>query len=149
MIDPVTAGAVISGLVGTLTAYMNYRVGMKQAEQKTAAEPAKPDDTTLKQGEQVLATVESAVATHGTPAEQTALTGYQQAPTMYQPLLEQALTAIAQRAPDVAQQLQTLARDHDVQTGGVTVTASGERSVAGVNFTNSPISTGDTTQPKG
>jgi hypothetical protein len=117
--DPVTAGAAITGLVTALTAYMKYRVDMKQAAQQGTPEPEKPAAPVLEQGQQALEVVERGMATHGTDDEKTALAVFQQNPTMFRLVLEEALKSAMQRSPEFAQQLQTLAHHAHLQTGGV------------------------------
>ena len=99
MIDPATATAVISGLVSTLTAYLTYRVNIKQAGQK-AAEAAKPDDTTMKQAETALPVVRDGVKQYGDQREQLALANFESDPEMYGDVLTKVLTGIATRQPE-------------------------------------------------
>lgn len=136
MIDPTTASAVISGLVTSLTSYMTYRVNMKKAEYEAKAPTEKPDNKTMEQGEAGLAVIEQGIKQHGTPDEQTALMGFQQNPTMFRPVLEDALRSLAVRSPEFAQQLQSLAQQANIQLGGIqgTVNVSGQGKVYGNAF---------------
>lgn len=145
MIDPVTATAVVSGLVNTLTAYMTYKVGMSKGGQEHISHPAQNPALVQKQGEAALAVAEGAVSVHGNVDEQTALTGFLQNPKLFRTVLEEALTTLALREPDVLRQFQSIAGQ--ATSGGASVTASGERSVAGLNWSGSTIVTGDNNQP--
>ncbi len=89
----------------------------------------------------MLAVIQDAVGTHGTLDERTALIGFQQNPAMFRPVLEQALLTLATREPGLLRQFQTIAEQATV--GGTTITASGDRSVAGLNISGSTIITGD------
>jgi len=117
MADPVTIGAVITGLVGALTAYMNYRVGMKQAEQKGAAPPAKSEEAA--KGETAIEVVKAGIERHGNEDERADLANFERNPQRYQYGLARALADIAAREPAFAQQLQTLAQQANIQTGGI------------------------------
>jgi len=148
MTDPVTLGTIISGLVSALSAYMTYKVGMKQAEQKSAPAPAKPDERTLKQGEQAMEIVKVGVAQHGDADEQADLVSFERNPQRYQDTLTKVMTDIAAREPTFTQQLQTLAQQANIQTGGVqgSVNVSGEGKVdqaAGVNTGTMTYQAGD------
>jgi hypothetical protein len=129
MIDPSTASTIITGLVSTLTAYMNYRVNIKQAEQQSKAEqtstlPAKLDDTTVKQAEAALPVVREAVKQYGDQREQTALANFEEDPEMYGTVLERVLTGIASRQPEFLHQLQTAAQQTNVQGRGVNISGN-------------------------
>jgi len=82
--------------------------------------------------------VERGIQKYGKPEEQTALAGYQQSPQLFEPVLSKVLTDIATREPAFATQLQTVAHQANIQTGGVqgSVNVSGQGKVdlaAGVN----------------
>jgi hypothetical protein len=138
MADPATIGAVITGMVSLLSAYMTYRVGMKQAEQKGSPAPAKPDEATMKQSEAALTVVKQGVEQHGDDDERADLASFERNPQRYQEALARVLTDIATRSPAFAAQLQSLAQQANIQTGGVrgSVNVSGQGKVdqaAGVN----------------
>lgn len=136
MVDPATLGVIISGLVGAYKAYAEYKATVVKAQAEQKATPAKTEAAT--KGEQVAQVVETGIQKYGKPEEQTALAGYQQSPQLFEPVLSKALTDIATREPAFAQQLQTLAQQANIQTGGVqgSVNISGQGKVdqaAGVN----------------
>jgi hypothetical protein len=129
MIDPTTASAVISGLVSILTAYMTYRVGMKQAEQQgktgqATDAPTKPEAPIVEQAEAALPVVREGVRQHGDQREQTALANFEDDPEMYGPVLERVLTGIASRQPEFLHQLQTAAQQANVQGRGVNISGN-------------------------
>ncbi len=136
MADAGTIGAVISGVVSLISAYMTYRVGMKQAEQKEAA---KPDDETLTKGEQAMAIVRTGVAQYGDEDEKADLANFERNPQRYEDNLARVLTDIAMRTPVFRQELESLTKQLDIQTGGVqgNVNVSGQGRIygpsAGVN----------------
>jgi hypothetical protein len=136
MADPVTLGVIITGLVGAYKAYTEYKVAVAKAKIDQQAAPAKTEEAA--KGEQVAQVVESGIQKYGKPEEQTALAGYQQSPQLFEPVLSKVLTDIATREPAFAQQIQTLAQQANIQTGGVqgSVNVSGQGKVdqaAGVN----------------
>lgn len=108
MVDPTAIAAVINGLVGTLSAYMTYKVGMKQAD--------RPEPVTEK--EQLAAAVTDLVQSHGTPDEALALAGFNKNPELFAEALRLALHEIASRTPAVADTLYELDR-HDASAQGV------------------------------
>jgi hypothetical protein len=119
MADQSIISAAITGVVSLLSAYMTYRVGLKQAEQKGAPAPAKPDEQTLTQGERALEIVKAGVAQHGDADEQADLASFERNPQRYQDALARVMTDIATRSPAFARQLQTLAQQANIQTGGI------------------------------
>ncbi len=131
MADPITIGiAVITGLVSAYKAYTEYRAAV--AKTGTAAAPAKTEEVT--KGEQVATVVETGIQKYGKPEEQTALAGYQQSPQLFEPVLSKVLSDIAAREPDFAGQLQTVAQQANIQTGGVqgSVNVSGQGKISGI-----------------
>lgn len=112
--DPSVIGSMVTGLVGALSAYMTYKVGMKQAEQK--ADTAKPDK--VKKGEAVAPLIEAAIQKYGRNDEKTALTGFQQNPKLFEAVLIHVLTDLATRSPEVAVQLQALSQQEGINTTG-------------------------------
>jgi hypothetical protein len=137
MAEPITIGiAVITGLVGAYKAYAEYKAAVVKAQAEQKAAPAKTED--VAKGEQVAQVVETGIQTYGKPEEQTALAGYQQSPQLFESALSKVLADVAAREPAFAQQLQTVAQQANIQTGGVhgEVNVSGAGKVdqaAGVN----------------
>lgn len=117
MADPVTLGVIITGLVGAYKAYTEYKAAVVKAQAEQKAAPAKTEEAT--KGEQVAQVVERGIQTYGKPEEQTALAGYQQSPQLFESALNKVLADIAAREPAFASQLQTLAQQANIQTGGV------------------------------
>lgn len=143
--DPAAAtilSSAITGVVSAVAAYMQYRVGMQQAEHKTEALPEKPNEQTLQQGEQALAVVQEAVANHGTKDEQIDLTNFERNPQRYEKQLAQVLGDIAAREPAFAERILTLVpqADNDSSRGTVTLNESIVTGVVG------GVITGDITQ---
>lgn len=113
MADAPTVGAVISGMVSLLSAYMTYRVGMKNAE---AATPApRPDDDTLKQGESAMNIVRTGVSQYGNEDEKANLAGFERNPQRYEQQLAQVLSEIALRYPVFRQELESFARQNEIK----------------------------------
>ena len=153
MADPITLGVIITGLVGAYKAYTEYKAAVvkAQAEQKPA--PAKTAEAA--KGEQVAQVIETGMQTYGKPEEQTALAGYQQSPQLFEPVLSKVLTDIATREPAFATQLQTVAHQANIQTGGVqgSVNVSGQGKIYGpatgvnegdITYTYNPTDKDDT-----
>ena len=124
--DPATISAGITGVVGLLSAYMQYRVGMKQAEQKGEAAPEKPDEQTLQDGEKALVVVQEAVVKHGNEDEQADLASFERNPERYQKQFEQVLLDIAAREPTFADRILKLQPQvgNDANQGSVTINNS-------------------------
>src|SRR5690349_20192987 len=97
MADPATIGAVITGMVSLVSAYMTYRVGMKQAEQKGTPAPAKPDAKTLQDGETAMTVVKQGITQYGDADEQTDLANFERNPERYRDGLARVLHDIAGR----------------------------------------------------
>jgi hypothetical protein len=131
MADPSIIGSVITGLVGALSAYMTYRVGMKQAEQNGTSKPEQSAEA--KKGETALATIQQAVQQHGDDKDRNALAQFEADPEDYRDALERKLLRLAEANPAFAQQLQTLAQQAGVQGSGVqgNVNISGQGKVYG------------------
>jgi hypothetical protein len=133
MAEPITIGvAVITGLVGAYKAYTEYKAAAAKARAEQQAAPAKTEAAA--KGQQVAEVVETGIQKYGKPEEQTALAGYQQSPQLFAPVLSKVLTDIATREPAFATQLQTLAQQANIQTGGVqgSVNNYGEGRISGV-----------------
>jgi len=132
MADPITIGvAVITGLVGAYKAYTEYKAAVLKAKAEQQAPPTKTEEAA--KGEQVAQVVETGIQQYGKPEEQTALAGYQQSPQLFEPVLSKVLTDIAAREPAFASQLQTVAQQANIQTGGVqgSVNVSGQGKIYG------------------
>lgn len=132
MADPITIGtAVITGLVGAYKAYADY----KAAAAKAAAEqqPAPPQDAEAARGAQVAPQITAAVQQHGDDKDRAALAMFADEPDTYQTALEKKLADLARRSPAFAQQLQALAQQANIPTGGVqgSVNVSGQGRVYG------------------
>ena len=117
MADPVTLGVIITGLVGAYKAYTEYKATVAKAEEKKEAAPAKSAEVT--KGEQAAPLVKAAVQQHGDAKDQRALTNFEDDPELYEGALKTMLTRLAERSPAFATQLQTLAQQANIQTGGV------------------------------
>jgi hypothetical protein len=135
MAEPMTIGiAVITGLVGAYKAYTEYKAAVAKTGEK---EPAPAKSAEVVKGEQVAQVVETGIQKYGKPEEQTALAGYQQSPQLFEPVLSKVLSDVAAREPAFAGQLQTVAQQANIQTGGVqgSVNVSGGKVdlAAGVN----------------
>lgn len=137
MLDPAIAQMMITGLINTLTAYMTYKVGMKQAE---AQQPAPPPPATVQQGEAALAVVERGITASGTPEAQTALTGFKQNPEMFKGLLLQVLTDLVQRDAAFAQEVQALVgKGEPAPTAPLTQTATGSGIAQATHGSNASV----------
>lgn len=129
IVDPATASAIISGLVGTLTAYLNYQVSLKQSEQLgttevTTAKTAKPDEATIKQAEAALPMVRDSMKEYGDQREQVALANFESDPEMYGSVIEKVITNIANRQPEFMRQLQMVAQQTNVERRSVNIAGS-------------------------
>ncbi len=132
MADPVTiSAAVIGALVSLMTGYMQYRAAVETAKQNKKPEPAKPPEAN--QGQRALTVIREGIVTHGNDDEQADLANFERNPQRNRGDLERAMTDLAQRSDPFAQQLQTLAQQANIQTGGVqgTVNVSGQGKVYG------------------
>lgn len=115
MADPVTLGVIITGLVGAYKAYAEYKAAVAGKQQ--AAAPAKSAE--IVKGEQIAPLVNEAVQQHGDAKEQTTLALFADDPNTYREALQRTLISLAERNPAFAQQLQTIAQQANIQTGGV------------------------------
>jgi len=137
MAEITIATAVITGLVGAYKAYTEYKAAVVKAQAEQKAAPAKTEEAA--KGEQVATVVETGIQQYGKPEEQTALAGYQQSPQLFEPVLTKVLADVAAREPAFAGQLQTVAQQANIQTGGIKgeVNVSGQGKIygtaAGVN----------------
>ncbi len=129
MADPITIGVIITGLVGAYKAYTEYKAAVvkAQAEQKSA--PAKSAEAT--KGEQAAPLVKAAVQQHGDAKAQQTLALFEDDPDTYDEALRKVLTRLAEQNTAFATQLQTVAQQANIQTGGVqgSVNVSGEGKV--------------------
>jgi hypothetical protein len=135
MADPVTLGVIITGLVGAYKAYADYKAAVVKAAAKQAPAPAK--SAAAVQGEQVAPIITAGVEQHGGDDDHAALASFARNPARYEDVLRKVLADIAARSQPFAQQLQTLAQQAQIQTGGVqgsvTVTGKVIGTVTGVN----------------
>jgi len=136
MADPVTLGVIITGLVGAYKAYTDYKAAVAKTEAEKKAAPTK--DAEAAKGEQAAPLVKAAVQQHGDTKDQRALENFEDDPELYEGALKTMLTRLADRSPAFAGQLQSLAQQANIQTGGVqgSVNVSGQGKVdqaAGVN----------------
>jgi hypothetical protein len=135
MADPVTLGVIITGLVGAYKAYTDYKAAVVKTGEKEVA-PTKSAEAA--KGEQAVPLVKAAVQQHGEVKDQRALANFEDDTELYEGALKTMLTRLADRSPAFATQLQTLAQQANIQTGGVqgSVNVSGQGKVdqaAGVN----------------
>jgi hypothetical protein len=135
MADPISLGVIITGLVGAYKAYADYKAAVVKAQAEQQPAPAKSEDVT--KGEQVAPIIKAGVEQHGDAKDRRALDNFEDDPDTYQEALQKVLTRLAAHAPPFAQQLQTLAQQANLQTGGVqgsvTVTGKVIGTVTGVN----------------
>ena len=132
MAEPITiATAVITGLVGAYKAYTEYRAAVAKAEAEKAPPPAKSQEAA--KGEQAAPIIKAGVAQHGEAKDQKALEHFEEDPETYQEALQKVLERVAARSQPFAEQLQTLARQAGIQTGGVqgSVNVSDEGEIIG------------------
>jgi len=118
MAEPIlVATAVITGLVGAYKAYTEYKAATAKAtEQKV---PPPPKGEAAAQGEQAAPIIKTGVAQHGDADEQADLANFERNPARYEAAMAKVLADIAARAPAFAGQLQTIAEQANIQTGGV------------------------------
>jgi len=137
MAEPITIGAaVITGLVGAYKAYTDYKAAVAKAEAEKKAAPTK--DAEAAKGEQAAPLVKAAVQQHGDAKAQQTLALFEDDPDTYDEALRKVMTRLAEQSPAFATQLQTVAQQANIQTGGVqgSVNVSGQGKVdqaAGVN----------------
>lgn len=118
MAEPITiATAVITGLVGAYKAYTEYKAAVAKAETEKTPPPAKSPDAA--QGEQAAPIIKAGVQQHGDDDEQSDLASFERNPAPYEGALAKVLADIAAREPAFAGQLQTIANEAKIQTGGV------------------------------
>lgn len=131
MTEPITIAAVITGIVGAFKAYTEYKAVEVKAEAERKPAPAKSDEAA--KGEQAAPIIKAAVTQHGDADEQADLANFERNPTRYADGLVKVLSDIATREPAFAGQLQTLAQQANIQTGGVqgNVNVSGQGKVYG------------------
>ena len=132
MAEPITlAAAVITGLVGAYKAYTEYKAATFKATEAKAPPHAKSDEAAT--GEQAAPIIKVGVAQHGDADEQADLASFERNPERYAGALSKVLADIAARAPAFADQLQTVAQQANIQTGGVqgNVNVSGQGKIIG------------------
>ena len=136
MVDPATIGVIITGLVGAYKAYTEYRAARAAAQQHN--EPAPLQNAEASRGEQTAPIVQAAIQHHGDAKEQTTLALFESDPATFQEALERVLIQLADRSPEVAAALRSLAgqgQNRGVQHNRVTVDNHGVvyGAVLGVN----------------
>src|SRR6266508_2716751 len=137
MPDTIIIGtAAITGLVGVYKAYTEYKAAVAKAGEQEEAAPARSAEAA--KGEQAAPLVKAAVQQHGDTKDQRALANFEDDPELYEGALKTMLTRLADRSPAFATQIQTLAQQANIQTGGIKgeVNVSGQAKVdqaAGVN----------------
>ena len=132
MAEPITlAAAVITGLVGAYKAYTEYKAATFKATEAKAPPPAKSDDAA--KGEQAAPIIKVGVAQHGEPKDVRVVESFEDDPETYEEALQKTLARLAERSQPFAQQLQSLAQQANIQTGGVrgNVNISGQGKVYG------------------
>jgi len=132
MAEPITiAGVVITGLVGAYKAYTEYRAAVGKAKEQGKPEPTKSEQAA--QGEQAAPIIKAGVQQHGEPKDVKVVENFEEDAETYEEALQKALSRLAERSQPFAQQLQTLAQQANIQTGGVqgSVNVSGEGRVYG------------------
>ncbi len=118
MAEPIlVATAVITGLVGAYKAYTEYKAATAKATEQKAPPP--PKGEAAAQGEQAAPIIKTGVAQHGDADEQADLVNFERNPARYEAAMAKVLADIAARAPAFAGQLQTIAEQANIQTGGV------------------------------
>jgi hypothetical protein len=132
MAEPITIGvAVITGLVGAYKAYTEYKAAVVKVQAEQQAAPAKIEE--VAKGEQVAQVVETGIEQHGNADERADLANFERNPERYREGLARVLSDVAAREPAFAQQLQTVAQQANIQTGGVqgSVNVSGQGKIYG------------------
>lgn len=157
MAEPITiAGVVIGGLVSAYKAYSEYKAAV--AKTAEAQQPKPAQSAQAAQGAQAAPIIKAGVAQHGDAKEQTTLQLFEDDPATYQEALQKVLERMAARSQPFAQQLQTLAQQANIQTGGVqgSVNVTGQGKVYGTaagvvtgSVTGSYTFTDDDEQNKG
>jgi hypothetical protein len=118
MAEPITiAGVVIGGLVSAYKAYTEYRAATAKTTEQKAPPPAKSDAAA--KGEQAAPIIRAGVQQHGEPKDVKVVENFEDDPETYQEALQKTLARLAERSQPFAQQLQTLAQQAQIQTGGV------------------------------
>jgi hypothetical protein len=131
MADPVTITAIITGLVGAFKAYTEYKAAVVTAAALLVGGGA--CCTAAAQGEQAAPIIQDGIAQHGEPKDMKVIDNFADDPETYAEALQKMLTRVAERSQPFAQQLQTLAQQANIQTGGVqgTVNVAGQGTIYG------------------
>jgi uncharacterized membrane protein YebE (DUF533 family) len=132
MAEPITiAGVVIGGLVSAYKAYTEYKAATTKAAEAKAPAPAKSEAAV--KGEQAAPIIKAGVEQHGEPKDVKVVANFEDDPETYEEALQKMLARLAASSQPFAQQLQTLAQQADIQTGGVqgSVNVSGQGKVIG------------------
>jgi hypothetical protein len=118
MAEPITiAGVVIGGLVSAYKAYTEYKAATAKATETKTAPPAKSEAAA--KGEQAAPIIKASVQQHGEPKDVRVVESFEDDPDTYEKALQKTLARLAERSQPFAQQLQTLAQQANIQTGGV------------------------------
>ncbi len=118
MAEPITiASAVITGLVGGYKAYAEYKAAVAKTEEKQEPKPEKSEAAA--KGEQAAPIIKAGVERHGDGDEKADLASFERNPARYEGALAKVLADIAAREPAFAGQLQTIANEAKIQTGGI------------------------------
>jgi len=118
MAEPIlVATAVITGLAGAYKAYTEYKAATAKATEQKAPPP--PKGEAAAKGEQAAPIIKTGVAQHGDADEQADLANFERNPARYEGAMAKVLADIAAREPAFAGQLQTIAEQANIQTGGV------------------------------
>ncbi|WP_129676554.1 hypothetical protein [Candidatus Chloroploca sp. Khr17] len=107
MLDPVSLGVVITGLVGAYKAYADYRAVVEKARLEQHEPPAKTE--AVSKGEQVAQVITAEVATHGATDVQQTLPLFEANPALFAVPLQTLLTQLAARSEPFAARLRHLA----------------------------------------
>jgi len=141
MADPVTLGVIVTGLVGAYKAYADYKAAStKNATPQNSEDTPPQKSAPVTNGEQIAPVLKDAIERHGASKEQTTLQLFEEDPDTYEEPLKKVLIHLAERNPAFATELQTLAQQANIQTGGVqgSVNVSGDSSIygptAGTNY---------------
>lgn len=106
MSDPVQSQLLVAKLSKPLLSYLTHR--LEQAAALTQSNPYPADSQTLKYGEATLAVVERGITEHGQVGDKIILVGFKKNPLMYQEVFFRSLAELANKTPELAQQLQLL-----------------------------------------
>jgi hypothetical protein len=139
-LDPIVIGHIITGLVGTLSAYTTYKLGIEGLREKKLSQNSKEPEIDTKKGAIIETVIDEGIETYGRAAEKLALSGYKQNPRLFEQAIIQVLSDIASRSPDFVTQLQNLehlaeGRPNTIQTAiGTNIAQASHGSSASVSI---------------